>query len=195
MTDSGDFADSGQTGMRTVTVNAGSSATISVTTDDDSADETDGTFTATVQSGAGYTVATPSSASVDVADNDLPSGNSATVTVSVAGPVERVGPGVSLEFLISLSETAQQDVTVDVSVSSLGGGGLLPGIDYWVRGWAKNQTAGQVIIGEGNSKVALFVEFDDDAWIRSAGQILVHLTAVEGAKAITQAWGQGGFRP
>lgn len=43
--------------------------------------------------------------------------------------------------------------------------------------------------------MALFVEFDDDAWIRSTGQILVNLAAVEGAKVITRTRGQDGLRP
>ncbi|WP_420619857.1 fibronectin type III domain-containing protein [Candidatus Poriferisocius sp.] len=60
------------TGSRTVTVSAGGTATITIPTADDSADEPDGSITATVQSGTDYTVGTPSTASVTVSDDDPP---------------------------------------------------------------------------------------------------------------------------
>ena len=69
--DSGDFANSGQTGSRQVTIGAGGSGTLSVTTDNDSSDEPDGTLTATVNNGQGYTPSnTNDSASITVNDND-----------------------------------------------------------------------------------------------------------------------------
>ena len=56
-----------------VTVSAGqTTATLQVTTVDDTADESDSTVTATVTSGTGYTVGSRSSARVTVADNDEP---------------------------------------------------------------------------------------------------------------------------
>ncbi len=70
ITQDGDFAASGQTGARTVTVGAGGTATFTVATEDDGADEADGTIRATLTAGVGYAMGTPATASVVVADND-----------------------------------------------------------------------------------------------------------------------------
>ena len=65
---SGDFAG---TGSRTVTIPATGSATFPVATTDDSTDEPDGSVTATLSTGAGYTLSSNSStATVAVSDND-----------------------------------------------------------------------------------------------------------------------------
>ena len=68
---SGDFGVS--PGSHTVTVPATGSATLTVATAGDNADESDGSVTATLSAGTGYTVsATAGSASVAVADDDAP---------------------------------------------------------------------------------------------------------------------------
>ena len=67
---SGDFAT---TGSRTVTISTTGSATFTVTTTDDSTDEPDGSVTATLSTGAGYSLSSSSStATVAVSDNDDP---------------------------------------------------------------------------------------------------------------------------
>ncbi len=68
----GDFATAGATGPKTVTVSASGSATLSVATVDDNADEPDGSISVTIQTGAGYTAAASpnDTASVTVRDND-----------------------------------------------------------------------------------------------------------------------------
>ena len=68
VSESGSF---GASGPATITV-SGASATYTVTTSNDNLDEPNGSVTATVQSGTGYTVGTPSTASVNVADDDNP---------------------------------------------------------------------------------------------------------------------------
>ena len=65
----GDFAASGQTGARTVTIGTGGAATFTVGTEDDAIDEEDGAIRAAVSAGAGYTVG-DAEASVAVVDND-----------------------------------------------------------------------------------------------------------------------------
>ncbi|MYH96722.1 MAG: hypothetical protein F4129_09460 [Acidimicrobiia bacterium] len=67
---SGDFATAGS---QTVTIPTTGSATLTVGTTDDSVDEADGSVTATVDAGTGYTVSTTAgSGTVQVADNDDP---------------------------------------------------------------------------------------------------------------------------
>ena len=68
----GDYAAPGETGTRQVVIPTGGSATFEVATVDDAAHEPDGSVDATVDAGAGYTVADPpgDAASVAVADDD-----------------------------------------------------------------------------------------------------------------------------
>ena len=67
----GDYVAAGDEGSKTVTISSGdTTATYSVTTQDDSVDETNGSVTVTVSSGTGYAVGSPASASVAVNDND-----------------------------------------------------------------------------------------------------------------------------
>ena len=71
VSESGDFVASGDEGSATVTITASNTtATLSVPTVNDSADETDGTVTATVATGTGYTVGSTASADVTVNDDD-----------------------------------------------------------------------------------------------------------------------------
>ena len=68
---SGDHVASGATGSRTVSVPRGGTATFTVATVDDGADEPDGSVTATLAAGTGYTVSSSrGTATVAVADND-----------------------------------------------------------------------------------------------------------------------------
>ena len=69
---SGDFASSGQTGSRSITIDASGTASFTVTTEDDTTQEEDGRITATVRRGSGYTPhGTTASASVTVADDEV----------------------------------------------------------------------------------------------------------------------------
>ena len=57
-----------------------------LTTVDDTTDESDSTVTATVTSGTGYTVGSRSSARVTVADNDPPPDGRPTVSIASVSP-------------------------------------------------------------------------------------------------------------
>ena len=103
----GDYTSA--TGIRTVTIGASGSATFAVATTDDSADEADGSVTATLNTGSGYTLSPASSASVAVSDDDNPppppppppvSSGPPTVTVSDATAAEG---GQGLAFTVTLS--------------------------------------------------------------------------------------------
>ncbi|MYD99218.1 MAG: hypothetical protein F4X98_17780, partial [Gammaproteobacteria bacterium] len=73
-----DFVAAGDEGDQTVTITSGTtSATYTVTTQDDSTDEPNGDVTVTVAAGTGYTVGSTSSASVTVNDNDDPADTAA----------------------------------------------------------------------------------------------------------------------
>ena len=89
-----DHVGSGEIGQRTVTVTASGSVTVSIPTVDDEVDEADGTVTAALAAGSGYTVGGLSSLTVDVVDNDeavLPlSVDSSCVSEELMGTAERL---------------------------------------------------------------------------------------------------------
>ena len=105
---SGDYGAA--TGARTVTVPTTGSATLTVGTADDDADEADGSVTATVDAGGGYTVsATQGAATVAVSDDDEPAPEvEVTVAVDDASAVE----GDVLEFRVRLSEATAGEFRV-----------------------------------------------------------------------------------
>ena len=105
---SGDYGAA--TGQRTVTVPTTGSVTLTVGTTDDDADETDGSVTATVNAGSGYTVSSSQgAATVGVADNDDAAPEvEITVTVEAASAVE----GDVLEFRVRLSEASTEEIRI-----------------------------------------------------------------------------------
>ena len=110
--DSGDFANSGQAGSRTVTIGAGGSGTLIVTTDNDSADEPDGTLTATIANGQGYTPSgTSASASIAVSDNDDPP----PPVVSIAGG-NAITEGGAAIFTLTATPPPANSITVNLNV-------------------------------------------------------------------------------
>ncbi|MDE0067083.1 MAG: hypothetical protein OXN44_09460, partial [Acidimicrobiaceae bacterium] len=101
------------TGVRTVTVPASGSVTLTVATVDDQTDEPDGTVTATVQSGSGYTVSTTqATATVGVADDDDPP----VVDGQDKAALEDCG-AAKPSLSISSPEASRSDATVDFEVS------------------------------------------------------------------------------
>ncbi len=116
------------TGSRTVTIPTAGSVTLTVGTTDDGADEADGSVTATVNSGSGYTVSSSQgAATVSVTDDDVPEvsisagngvteGGDATFTVTVtASPAPAANLGVSVTVSQSGdygAATGQQTVTI-----------------------------------------------------------------------------------
>ena len=83
-----DFVAASDEGAKTVTILAGeTSATLTVATDNDGVDEPDGSVTATVQAGTGYTVGAASSGTVAIADDDEPVTPVVDNTLPAAHPV------------------------------------------------------------------------------------------------------------
>ena len=119
ISDSSDFASSGQTGSRSITVDASGRASFTVTTEDDTIQEEDGRITATVQRGSGYTPHdTTASASVTVADDEV---------VRLSTPSLRVTAGGSASYQVALDDRPTGDVTVTIRVGGVNGeGGAAP---------------------------------------------------------------------
>ena len=111
VTQSGDFAAAGETGTREVTIPAGGSAAFEVATVNDSADEPDGSVTATVGAGTGYAVAASpdDTASVAVADDDAAPG----VPALAIGDVRANEGDGFMWFTVTLSPASDRAVSVD----------------------------------------------------------------------------------
>ena len=108
----GEVADASALGARTVTIAAGSaSAAFEVATVDDAADEPDGSVTAALAAGTGYTLGATASAAVAVADDDEP-----PVAVSiVAGGAVTEGTGAAFTLTAEPAPAAALAVAVTVT--------------------------------------------------------------------------------
>ena len=116
----GQTGDYATTGPRTVVVPASGSISFTVTTVNDSADEADGSVTATVNAGQGYTVsATEGTASVAVADDDVPE-----ISISAGAGVTEGG---NATFTITASPTPHVALSVSVNVTQSGDFGVATG--------------------------------------------------------------------
>ena len=132
VTQSGDFAASGQTGTRQVTIPTGGSIAFEVATVNDGADEPDGSVTATLAAGAGYAVAASpdDTASVAVADDDVaavPEGPS----LSVNDVEVKEGPYRRVEFTVTLSEASDRYVSFSWRVRESDPVSAKRGVDFW----------------------------------------------------------------
>ena len=97
----------------TVTIGTSGTTTLTVATDDDNTDEPNGSITAQVQGGTGYTVGTPASASVTVNDNDIPQ-------VTITANPTTVTEGEATTFTITANPAPAATITVNVNVSQNG---------------------------------------------------------------------------
>ena len=105
VTQTGDFAGSGELGSKTVTVGTNGRGTLEVDTTDDEAVEDEGSITATVQAGTGYEVSEDAdSATVLVVSEDIPS-------VAV---VNASAPGIAINAVGDVTEATTKTLTVNL---------------------------------------------------------------------------------
>ena len=104
-------------GTRTVSIPTAGSATLTLATTNDDADEPDGSVSVTVAAGNGYTVGDPASGSVSIADDDLP-----PPVVSIAAKAASVTEGGAAAFTLTADRAPDADLTVTLSVAETGGG-------------------------------------------------------------------------
>ena len=121
VTESGGYA---MAGTRQVTVPTGGTATFTVATVDDVADEPDGSVTATLAAGTGYTVSSSrGTATVAVRDNDDPAPAPLTASFERA-PAEHDGKA-AFSFLVRISEALGAEGTAPTVASFRVTGGLV----------------------------------------------------------------------
>ncbi len=158
------------TGADTVTIPTTGSATFTVSTTNDNTDEPNGSVTATLSTGTGYTVSsTNNAATVAVSDNDDPQPvNLPTVSISDAQEYEDY---VLMEFYLQLSHASSVPVTVTIEFeegTATYGGDFL-GIDT-------TQT-----IAPGQTRKALYVPLRADGWPEPNETFAIKLTSASGA--------------
>ena len=110
VTQSGDYTN--QIGTRTVEISHIGTRGIAIYTTNDATDETNGSITATISAGTGYTVSsTAGTATVNVADDDTQAqaNSQPTITISDASANE----GDTLTFIVSVSPTHNADITLN----------------------------------------------------------------------------------
>ncbi len=102
-------------GSKTVYIPSSGSKTYNVGTTDDTFDELDGTVKATVNTGNGYRVGDPSSATVNVADDEVtPSGNP-VLTIAAGADVTE---GEDASFTITAAPEVPSGQTISISMGS-----------------------------------------------------------------------------
>ena len=142
VTQSGGYAS---TGSQTVTIPTTGSQTLTVTTTNDSTDEPDGSVTATISTGTGYTVSSSASAAtVAVSDDDAP----ALTEVSIAAGAD-ITEGGSASFAVTATPPPSTQLTVNYTVSQSG--------DFGV-----SVTAGSVDIYSNGSSAIIITTANDD---------------------------------
>ncbi len=124
------------TGDRTVTIPATGSATLTVATVGDSADEPNGSVTLTLNAGDGYTVGTQSSLAVDILDDDDPveaqraPALAAEVPLTVSVDDAEADEGTAMEFIMRLSAPSPGKAHVFWQTRETSPASATEGVDY-----------------------------------------------------------------
>ena len=175
VTESGGYATAG---TRQVTVPTGGTATFTVATVGDTVDEPDGSVTATLAAGAGYTVSSSrGTATVAVADDD-----GAVAVPDIVTPrwsTAREGTDDAIAFPVRLSGAATDVVTVDYATADgaspwLGQPPATAGADY-------TATSGTLSFAPGESEKTVRVAILDDAIDEGGEHFLLRFSNPQGA--------------
>ena len=114
-------------GADTVTIPTTGSATYTVSTTNDATDEPDGSVTATLSTGTGYTVSsTNNAATVAVSDDDDPPPAPPTISIAAGSGVTE---GSDATFTVTASPAPATALTVNLTVSQRGSFGATTGAD------------------------------------------------------------------
>ena len=147
-----------------VTLASGSaSATITVTPVDDTAVEGNETVTVTLSSNAAYSVGSPSSATITIADND---GSAPTVSISAPDPNASEAGSDAGTFTVTRSGSTSGALTVNYTVS----GTASAGSDY-------TALAGSVTLASGAASATITVTPIDDTAVEGNETVIVTLSS------------------
>ena len=148
-------------GTQTVSIPATGSATLTLATANDAADEPDGSVSVTVAAGEGYTVGDPASGSVSIADDDLP-----PPVVSIAAKAASVTEGGAAAFTLTADRAPDADLTVTLSVAETGDGDHVAAAD---------EGPATAVIAKGATEAVFSVATVDDDVDEPDGSVTVTL--------------------
>ena len=161
-------------GTHTVMIPTSGSATLTVATTGDSADEADGSVTATVDSGQGYTVSSTSGAATVTIEDDDEAPVVSKPSISAGDASADEGDGF-VSFAVKMSGPAAGPVTVYYNVY----GGTAAAYDDFLPEW------GQVTFAPGDTSKTVQISLIDDSasgegaetfWLRLLLQDTTHAT-------------------
>ena len=162
VTESGSYI-AGSASATVVIAEGATTVTLAVSTDDDNLDESDGSITVKITTGAGYTVGTLSTAMVTVNDNDIPDPDDPVASITAADPTT-ITEGEDATFRVTLGSAAPADgLTISVDVTESGS---------YIVGLAPET----VVIAEGATTGTLTVSTEDDNLDEPDGSITVRIT-------------------
>ncbi len=185
---SGDFAASGETGSRTVTIPVTGSATFEVATVDDGADEPDGSIAATLGTGTGYTVAASpdNAATVAVSDNDAAS-SGPTISIADASFKEDQGNG---HFTVTLSEPAERTIIVRYATRDSTPVSARAGQDYFdlKRAW---RLPVRIFPGKTTARIPIYIYNDSHDEDAETFEVVLFDAAVNGPTGVSVSIADG----
>ena len=175
VTDSGDFAASGETGDQTVSFASGDATkTVTVPTRDNEDVESDGSVTVTLQRGDDYLIGDPRSATVVGYDDDV------TVTIKTIPDRDAVTEGTAAEFTVTMTPAPTAARTVNVNVTQVG--------DFAASGETGDKT---VSFASDETTKTVKVPTRDDAEVEDNGSVTATLQTGTGYTVGTPASAQG----
>ncbi len=148
-------------GTQTVSIPTTGSAVLTLTTTNDDADEADGSVSVTVAAGDGYTVGSPATGSVSIADDDLP-----PPVVSIAAKAASVTEGGDAAFTLTADRAPDADLTVTLSVAETGDGDHVAAAD---------EGPATAVIAKGKTEAVFSVATVDDDVDEPDGSVTVTL--------------------
>ena len=162
VTQSGSFTT--QTGVQTVTISATGSTAFTVSTDNDATDEPDGSVTATIDTGTGYTVSpSAGSTTVNVTDNDDPPKKQNDLPVISIRKGDDVTEGTHASFWVDSSPSPTADFDVSITVTQTG--------TFTSEGGQRKVTMSSSYRVPGGTTSHLLVATDDDATDEANGSL------------------------
>ena len=140
----GEWLSTPGAGTRTLTLTAGTtSADLTVATENDSVDESDGSISVSIDSGTDYTVAASPNdmASVTVEDNDDSAGVSIIESDDSTSVTEAPGAGHTDSYVVKLAALPTGSVTVAVASGAPGAATVSPAtLTFSTSDWNRGQT-------------------------------------------------------
>ena len=179
VTQSGDFAEGSALGTRTVTIAAGATtAPFTVATVNDVVDEPDGSVTATLTAGAGYTVsASQATATVAVADNDVPNAPEIRPDRRNAAKEGRDG---ALSFRVRLSHASTEPVTVDYASAEGAATDDWSHLPQATAGADFTHVTGMLVFAPGETRKYVYLPILDDAIDEGSEIVLMRYSNPQG---------------